>query len=340
MASTYTDYVFLYSSVKTMPDAETRATVSFYCPNCGTRNIIRDLEAGEEVCGECGLVLSNIVEEGAEWRAFEISERGRGRAEITTKTTFDAKTSTRFNAYKDGRGKLLNIEAAERMKRLQKVDNISKLNNSKDRNLAIALSLLSRISSSLHLPESVISNTALLYRKALDKDLIKGRSIDSTVAACIYACCRMSGVPRSMKMIADASQRDLKEVSRIYRLIFSEMELKMPTNRAELYIPGIVSKLGLGIDVEHLAVGILREARRLRVTLGKDPEGLAGTAVYIAVLSVGETRTQKAIAEAAGTSEVTLRNRKRTLVQELGLNIRGDSGQLSEPAALMSTCKL
>jgi len=42
---------------------------------------------------------------------------------------------------------------------------------------------------------------------------------------------------------------------------------------------------------------------------GKDPRGLAAAALYKASIETNDKRIQKDIAEAAGTTEVTLRNR-------------------------------
>ena len=101
------------------------------CPKCGGSHIIKDMEAGEEVCCECGLVISNdIVDHGAEWRAFELSEIGRARAgHALTPSLWDQGMSTSFNCLRDGTGKPLNMKAIDKMYRLKKYDNRSKVND-------------------------------------------------------------------------------------------------------------------------------------------------------------------------------------------------------------------
>lgn len=286
------------------------------CPKCGGFRLIRDLEAGEEVCGECGLVISNIVNHGAEWRAYEPSEmdKGRGRQPIDP-SQWNNGVSTSFNTNKDGYGKLLSVDVAEKMNRLRKVDTRSKVNDSQSRNLVIAMAVLERISSEVHLPEAVRKSSAALYRKVLNGDMVRGRSIDSMMAACVYAACRQFGLPRSLEAIADAGNRDYREVARTYRFLLRETGLKVPNGHPERYIPGIASKLGLSVSVERLALEILRDADSSKVLYGKDPQGLAGSVVYLALQRLGELRTQKAVAVAAGTTEVTLRNRSRSLRQ-------------------------
>ncbi|MDP2899339.1 MAG: transcription initiation factor IIB, partial [Candidatus Bathyarchaeota archaeon] len=273
------------------------------------------MEAGEEVCCECGLVLSNdIVDHGAEWRAFELSEFSRSRAgQALTPALWDGGQSTSFNCFRDGTGKPLALKTADKMYRLKKYDNRSKVNDTQTRNLSIAMAELSRLATTIHLSETAKNNAAILYRKALNRDMIRGRSIDSFVAACVYATCRMHAIPRPLKTIAKESHRDVGDVARTYRLLIVELGLKMPLNESEKFVPGIASRLNLKRGTEQQAVEILRVAKAKQELTGKDPRGLAAAALYLACLRNREKRTQKEVASAAGTTEVTLRNRVKGL---------------------------
>jgi transcription initiation factor TFIIB len=273
------------------------------------------MEAGEEVCCECGLVLSNdIVDHGAEWRAFELSEFSRSRAgQALTPALWDGGQSTSFNCFRDGTGKPLALKTADKMYRLKKYDNRSKVNDTQTRNLSIAMAELSRLATTIHLSETAKNNAAILYRKALNRDMIRGRSIDSFVAACVYATCRMHAIPRPLKTIAKESHRDVGDVARTYRLLLVELGLKMPLNESEKFVPGIASRLNLKRGTEQQAVEILRVAKAKQELTGKDPRGLAAAALYLSCLRNREKRTQKEVASAAGTTEVTLRNRVKGL---------------------------
>ncbi|MFH1328979.1 MAG: hypothetical protein ABIH76_09115, partial [Candidatus Bathyarchaeota archaeon] len=87
------------------------------------------------------------------------------------------------------------------------------------RNLLQALSELDRIVDKLHISEDMQREAAEMYRSALDKDLIRGRSIAAIVAACIYAACRRTTRARSLKEIASVSRARLKDITRSYRLL-------------------------------------------------------------------------------------------------------------------------
>jgi transcription initiation factor TFIIB len=290
------------------------------CPRCNSENLIRDLEAGEEVCGNCGLVVSEeIVDTGPEWRAFTSVEKNtRPRAGMASSLSlFDMGLTTSFKGYRDGQGNKLDYATQTRMNKLKRYDTRSKMDDTWGRNLSIAMAELDRLSANLHLPKNVKERAAFIYRKALKEDLIRGRSIDAFVAASVYAACRLLKVPRPLKTVSGASTRQHGEVSRTYRLLLKELGLRMPIDDPMKFIPGIASKLKIRRDTEQKAIDLLRKARERQGLSGKDPRGIAAAALYMACLTNDDKRIQKDIAKAAGTTEVTLRNRLKGLEQVL-----------------------
>lgn len=279
------------------------------------------MEAGEEVCAECGFVVSEgVLDTGPEWRAFTLGERNdraRTGTQITP-TLYDRGLSTNFRGLKDGAGKPLNVATLGKMNRLRRYDHKSKINDTQARNLSIAMPELDRVATLIHLSELPKSQAAQIYRKALDKDLIRGRSIEAFVAASIYAVCRLNGIPRSLRNISKVSTREHLEVARVYRILVNELGLRMPIDDSTKFITNIASKLGIERRTEQRAVDILMSAKKHKGLAGKYPGGVAAAALYLACFENKEKRTQKDVAHAAGTSEVTLRNRVRSLGVDLG----------------------
>lgn len=180
---------------------------------------------------------------------------------------------------------------------------------------------LDRLSDKMYVPASVKEKAAVVYRKALDKGLVRGRSIAAIAAAALYAACRTTGTPRTLREIAEASLVDKKDVARCYRLLLRELEVRMPIADPLTYISKIAERTGISGQTQGLAIKILRDAKAKRAAAGKDPMGLAAASLYIACLMKGERKTQKDIAEAAGVTEVTVRNRYKTLKRQLGLEL-------------------
>jgi transcription initiation factor TFIIB len=180
---------------------------------------------------------------------------------------------------------------------------------------------LERISGKVSISQPIKEKAAVVYRKALDKGLVRGRSINAIIAAALYAACRKSGASRTLREIAEASLVDKKDVARCYRLLLQELDFHMPVADPLTYVSKIAEKNGISGKTQGAAIAILREARRKRFSAGKDPMGLAAAALYIACVQNSEKITQKDIAEAAGVTEVTIRNRYKALKQQLNLEM-------------------
>jgi transcription initiation factor TFIIB len=181
---------------------------------------------------------------------------------------------------------------------------------------------LQRLSEKLHIPFSVQEMAAVIYRKALNKGLVRGRSIASTVAGSLYAACRFTKTPRTLKEISEASVLDREEIPRAYRLIVETLKMRMPIDDPIDYVAKIAEKAGVSRDVEGLAVKIIRDAKSKHATIGKDPSGLAAATLYIASKLKKEKMTQEHLAKAAGLTEVTVRNRTKELMKRLNIDLR------------------
>ena len=182
-----------------------------------------------------------------------------------------------------------------------------------------AMNELQILSEKLHISSSVKELAAVIYRKALDEDITRGRSIAAIVAASMYAACRFTKTPKTLNDVVAVSARSRGEVSRGYRLLVRTLKIEMPAHDPLNYVSRIATKAEIPGKVQGVAVDILRKAKRKRITMGKDPVGVASAVLYIACQLEGENVTQKEIAEAAGVTEVTLRNRKKELVEKLNL---------------------
>jgi transcription initiation factor TFIIB len=287
------------------------------CPNCGSSDIVEDPDTGEIICKNCGYVISEqAIDRGPEWRAFTHEERESKKRTGSPLSSlyYDRGLSTTFDP-RDVRG---TSEETQRMWRLKRRDTRTKLSETGARNLKIALKEMERMTDALHIPRGVKEEAIEIYRRTLEDDLIRGQTIDGFVAASIYAACRRAKIPRSLKEVADLSTQDHKTVSRIYRQILQELDLRMPIDYPMKFVPRIANQVKVTPKTDQLTVEILREARQEKALAGKDPRGMAAAALYMACKHNKEGCTQREVSEAAGTSEVTLRNRLRDLEEIFG----------------------
>ena len=282
------------------------------CPSCNKSTLVLDENSGELVCSTCGMVISENRESGGpEWRSFANDNGDKSRVGSGTSLTIhDMGLSTMIGSTnKDATGKPLSSTMKKSIDRLRTWNTRSQVKSSSDKNLRQALSEMDKLKDKLSLTDNVIEKAAYLYRKANERKLVKGRSIHGLVASCIYAACRDTETPRTLNDVADGINVRRKDVARCYRLIFRELDLKVPIADPVNGVSRIASEAGLGEKTKRKAIELLNKAKKIGMVAGKDPMGLAAAALYLACISDGGNTTQRNISDASGVTEVTIRNR-------------------------------
>ncbi len=288
------------------------------CPECGGINLFWDKEKGEVHCKDCGLVVEEkMVDFGQEWREFDDngSAKKRRTGAPMTYTQYDQGLGTEVGVKSD----LYQLKGKDRNKffRLRKWQ--YRISTAIERNLKLALAELKRVSSYLKLPKTVEEEAARIYTLAVQRGLVRGRSMESVVAGALYAACRRHDVPRTLDELSESSGIEKKEIGRTYRFVTRELGITiLPSNPAD-YIPRFASALKLSAETQSKSIDILEHAQKVELTSGRGPTGIAAAALYVSALIHGEKRTQREVADVAGVTEVTIRNRYKELLEELDL---------------------
>jgi transcription initiation factor TFIIB len=283
---------------------------------CGSENLFINREKGEITCRDCGLVVEDkMIDYGQEWRDFEDSgvESKRRTGAPMTFTQFDQGLGTSLGQNAD----LSKLNSKTRFKFIRLKKWQDRVGTAIERNLKLSLAELKRLSSYLKISKSVEEEAAMIYRQAVQKGLVRGRSMESVVACTLYAACRRHEVPRTLDELSEASGIEKKEVGRTYRFIARELGISiLPSNPID-YIARFSSSLKLNPETQSKAVEILETAQKKELTSGKGPTGIAAAALYVSTLMNGEKRTQREVADVAGVTEVTIRNRYKELLDKL-----------------------
>ena len=295
------------------------------CPECTSAHLVKDYIRAEMVCASCGLVISEqLIDEGPEWRTFD-SEQKDERARTGAPMSFllhDKGLSTEIGwQNRDFYGQRVPIKNRAQVYRMRKWQHRTRVSNSTERNITVAMNDLNKLASKMGLPKSVKEVAAVIYRKAATKSLIRGRSIEAIMNASIYTACRQCNLPRSLKEIAVASTMSKKEIGRTYRILIRQLNINILPTQPHSYVQRLCSELGLSGNTLTITNDILKKATEYELTSGRGPLGMAAASTYIASVLSGERRTQKEIANVSGITEVTIRNRYKELVRELDINL-------------------
>lgn len=286
------------------------------CPECFSTNLMHDDQKGELICRDCGLVVEEkMVDMGQEWHQFdEGPKKGRGGAPLSLQK-FDKGLTTNIGEVSD----IYKLDDKKTRKyfRLKKWQ--ERVSTSIERNLRLAMSELRKVASFLNLPNVVKEEASRIYNFVLQRGLVRGRSIESVIAACIYAACRTYKIPRTLDEIANASDVERKEIGRTYRFIARKLTITVNPSDPKNYIARFASLLHLSPKTQNEALKILSRAEEFELTSGRGPAGIAAAALYVSALLNNEKKTQREVADVAGITEVTIRNRYKELLDKLGI---------------------
>jgi len=290
---------------------------SVTCPVCGSHEFIYNEKTSELICAKCGYVLEEVPYLGREWRILE-GEDFQTKARTGSPMSYSniaSSLSTEIGRSED----LYKLSSEERriFEKLKKWQ--QRAASSYERNLKLAQQELKRLSSLLQLPQHVEETAMKLYLTVTERGLIRGRSIEAVVAACVYIACRMNDVPRTLDEVVRASGVHKKELGRTYRQLTRTLKIKILPIDVTEYVHRFSTILKLPPEVTATAIEIIQKAKENDITAGRGPAGIAAAAVYLACVRHGIKKTQKEIAEIAGVTEVTVRNRYKELIDKLGL---------------------
>ena len=291
---------------------------------CPPDKVVYDFTKAEYICLETGEVIEDrVIDDRAEWRAFTPEERER-RARTgspITPTVHDMGFTTAIDYMdRDASGRVL-VDKKYQLSKLRKWQARTRILTSVERNLAQAMNELDRLASALNLPSYIKEEAAKIYREAVERGLVRGRSIESVIAAAVYLACRIRKLPRTLDEIQEYTKANRKEIARCYRMLIRELGIRVTSVDPADFVPRIAHILGLPGVVVKTAIEILNKARESGVLSGKDPIGSAAAAVYLACKLHNIDASKRDVAEVAGVTEITVRNRCRELTKVIGVQV-------------------
>lgn len=305
------------------------------CEECGAKNDwTQDDARGEQWCNQCGYIRDAYqIDYGKDWRVFADGEgASQERTGMPATNLLHDKGLTTDIGWqnKDYAGAAIGGEMAKRVNRLRRQHSRTRVRNSTERNLVLALGELDRLAGRMGLPQSVREEAAYIYRKAVEAKLVRGRSIEGMVAACIFTACRRSGNARTLDEVGMYSKTGRKEIGRTYRALCKSLKIQVPPTMPTEYVPRFCTDLHLPVKVQSRALNLLDSTQRHASMAGRGPTGIAAASIYLAGILENNRRTQREVADVAGVTEVTIRNRFKEMCNVLGLNPDNPSETITE----------
>ena len=293
------------------------------CEECDGKVFDFQEARGEYSCHQCGTVYNQLaIDTGPDWKNYEDSDTDGDRTGMPATELLHDKGLTTDIGWQDRdySGASLSPSMRKVFRRIRRQHQRTRISNSTERNLAVALGELQRLASQMCLPRPVREEAAFIYRKAVENKLVRGRSIEGVVAASLYSACRIQRIPRTLDEVGKHSRTGRKEIGRTFRAIARELMLNVTPASPSDYVPRFCAILNLPTQVEVYAKDILSRAEDIDLTAGRGPTGIAAASVYLSGIIKGHERTQREVSDAAGVTEVTIRNRYKEICEALNIN--------------------
>jgi transcription initiation factor TFIIB len=291
---------------------------------CTRGPLVTDNDTGEILCSRCGQVLIEKIDSvGPESRSFDL-EQFNDKSRTGSKSSLaihDMGLATSIGSQdKDASGNSLSGYMKNTFNRLRIWDSRSK-SKGNDSNLRQAFVLLDTMKSQLSLPDNVVEETAYIYRKAAALKLTRGRGISSILYAALYAACRKTATPRTLRDIAKAGNIRKGDLATAYRIMVQSLDLKLEPYDPVEFVTKICSMIDVSETTRRNALNLLLKAEDVGFSIGKNPMSLVAAAVYLATCTTNEKKTQVEIAKVCGVSNVSVRNITKLFKVKLGLLI-------------------
>jgi transcription initiation factor TFIIB len=277
-----------------------------HIPSSHQHSIIYDYDKGEKLCSMCGVIIQDKVYDAELNNDFykyrsdtntvlphSIILNDKGMS--TTIADYDATSSKRFS----------NRKEHNKIEFLNKIVSCS----NKKRNLKIVIDLLNRIKDKLSLTSFCIEEALLHYKKALEKGLIKGRSIKEMIVACVYLVCKKINIPRTLAEISQIVEADEIFAARCYRLLMRELKITHVQFKPTIFIRKIADEANINERTARESIDLLLAIQNENVFSGKNSLSIAAAILYITCRKHKQKISQARIASAANINIMTLRKR-------------------------------
>jgi len=290
------------------------------CPECGSHEIAHTQSS--IICKRCGVVIEDSMPENRPgWRIFTEEDKSKIHAE---KTRIDGSMTTVIpKTNKDYSGAYLSPEKLSRMRWLSKWD--SRYKDIKiERNMRDASNLIRIAVGKLNLSDRVRDEAITFYKNYIKKDLqeyLRGKTIIDLIHTVVYKICKDLHIPYTITEIADTLDVKPRNLTKYYMEMMQRVGKTASEKQSSPvdFIPRFASALNVEGATVVYATKLLNDASKCQsfkcVSMGKEPDGYAAAALYLACLIKGvqPMRKKDTVARATGVAESTIKRRGEEL---------------------------
>lgn len=247
---------------------------------------------------------NRIIDETSEWRSFEDSHKsdpsrvGGASNPFLDTEQLDTMISTGKGAYSFTLSKI----------------QIKNYMRGPKRALKNGLNLIQAYCERSFISKTIMNRAQYIFKTVEEQNLLKGKNLEGSVAACIYIACKMENSPRTFKEISVITGVQKKEIGKCYKLIYKKVEGEGFTCSGDI-VSRFCADLNLNLKIQKIASEISSKTYEIGCLTGRSPDSIAAAIIYLVLnLFPEQKHLQKDIHLITGVTEITIKNTYKDLI--------------------------
>lgn len=257
------------------------------CPECSGTKVFSP--EGLPTCSECGLVEDRYIDDTAEWTSGITDD---GKVNDPSRCGNPNANPELFSQHW-GKGTIISTQHSSTYenKRMAKI-NFHMSMNHRDRSLFHAYRDMDEACHTL--PESVLKDAKMLYRKFNEEKLTRGAVRLGIKANCVLYACRLAKHPRTTKEISDMfgiQSKDISRTTQIFKDTILGCTKKNYVTKAFDVMNRLLNTFEVSRDERLQCIRMCNATESCVDLMSKTPNSIASTIIYI-VLKHSLTKTE------------------------------------------------
>jgi transcription initiation factor TFIIB len=269
----------------------------FTC-SCGSTDVI--IEDTMQICKKCCAVLGRVIDNSAEWRYYG-SEDSRdsdpSRCGLPTNSLLP----------KSSLGSMIGGSKHDSIdiKRIR----MYQMWNSMPYDERTLWSVFEKLTSNTvnnGIPQRVIDDAKVLYKKASEKKISRGDNKEGLIASCIYHSCILNNVPRSSKEIASMFNISPVVLNRGNSRFQTLLKINVASSGPDDFISRFGSKLSMKMNDIDNCKKLVQFLEKHEIMSDNSPTSSAAGILYYYSTTENLGYTKKQFSAICNVSEVTI----------------------------------
>lgn len=290
------------------------------CESCGSRICLSD--DGFLTCTniKCGIVNTDMIEQGAEWRYYGADDNtnndptrcGMPINPLLAESSFGCKILP-------GQG-----NKSYEMRKIKRYTEWQSMPY-KEKSQYDEFQLITTMAQNHNIPKIIIDSAIRYHKQISEQRTFRGLNRHGIIAASIYVSCSINKHPRTAKEIAEifcldntSASKGCKNAMQIINTIerdnFDEDKTSLTQATPELFIDRFCSKLNINNELTNLCKFIAKKVEKMAIVPENTPPSIAVGIIYFVCQICNLNITKKQIYNVTRVSEVTINKCSQKLV--------------------------